>query len=71
MVHGYEAVLLLAVLELRELGDPQQLEVVLLGKAQALSQLAAQRAQSNSGGLPVCVGNNEQQIVLLCACHAP
>ena len=51
MVHGNEAVLLLAVLELRELGDPQQLEVVLLGKAQTLSQLAAQRAQSNSGGL--------------------
>ena len=68
MVHGYEAVLLLAVLELRELGDPQQLEIVLLGKAQTLSQLAAQCAQSNSGGLPVCIGNNEQQVVLLGAC---
>ena len=68
MVHGYEAVLLLAVLELRELGDPQQLEVVLLGKAQTLSQLAAQRAQSDSGGLPVCIGNNEQQVVLLGTC---
>lgn len=68
MVHGNETVLLLAVLELRELGDPQELEVVLLGKTQTLCQLAAQCAQSDGSGLPVCIGDNEQQVVLLRAC---
>ena len=68
MVHRNETVLLLAVLELRELSDPQELEVVLLREAETLCQLAAQCAQSDSSGLPVCVRNYEQQVVFLRAC---
>ena len=68
MVHRNETVLLLAVLELRELGDPEELEVVLLREAETLCQLAAQCAQSDGSNLPVCIGDNEQQVVLLRAC---
>ena len=46
MVGGHIALLLLAVLEQRELGDPEQVVLALVDQALALGDLAAQRAQA-------------------------
>ena len=65
MVHRDVAVLVLAVLKLRELGDPQQLEIVGADEIQTLCQLTAQGTECDNRGLPVGIRNDEYQIAVL------